>query len=81
MMMILGKGVLKKRNKVTEELCNFIKIAIWHGCSPVNLLLSCKFQNNLLICNNKRSIILRNYLLRLNISVYTTEIFERLLLS
>ena len=45
----LRKGVLKICNKFTGEhpcrsvvsirlLCNFIKIALWHGCSPVNLL-------------------------------------------
>ena len=44
-----GKGVLKIRSKFTgEHLCrseisiksqsNFIKIALWHGGSPVNLL-------------------------------------------
>ena len=44
----LGKGVLKICNKFTEEhLCqseisiklqsNFIEIALWHGCSPLNL--------------------------------------------
>ena len=45
----LGKGVLKIFSKFTGEnpcrkvisiklLCNFTEIAIWHGCSPVNLL-------------------------------------------
>ena len=45
----LEKCVLKICGKFTEEhpcwsgisiklLCNFIEIAIWHGCSPVNLL-------------------------------------------
>ena len=45
----LGKGVLKICSKFTGEhpcrsvisiklLCNFIKIALRHGCSPVNLL-------------------------------------------
>ena len=44
-----GKGVLKICSKFTGEhpyqsvisiklLCNFIEIALWHGCSPVNLL-------------------------------------------
>ena len=44
----LGKGVLKICSKFTGEhpcrstiwinlLCNFIGIALWHGCSPVNL--------------------------------------------
>ena len=43
------KGVLKICSKFTGEhpcrcaisiklLCNFIEIALWHGCSPVNLL-------------------------------------------
>ena len=43
------KNVLKIRSKYTREhpcrsmisiklLCNFIEIALWHGCSPVNLL-------------------------------------------
>ena len=47
--MFLRKGVLKICSKVTGEhpcrsaisiklLCNFIKIALRHGCSPVNLL-------------------------------------------
>ena len=47
--MFLGKGVLKICSKFTGEhlyqsvisirlLCNFIEIALWHGCSPVNLL-------------------------------------------
>ena len=47
--MFLGKGILKICSKFTGEhlcgsafsikfLCNFIKIALWHGCSPVNLL-------------------------------------------
>ena len=46
---LLEKGVLKIRSKFTEEhpcqstisiklLCNFIDIAFWHECSPVNLL-------------------------------------------
>ena len=45
----LGKGVLKMCSKFTGEhpaqsviltklLCNFIEIALWHRCSPVNLL-------------------------------------------
>ena len=45
----LGKGVLKISSKFTGEHpcrsaisiklpCNIIKIALWHGCSPVNLL-------------------------------------------
>ena len=45
----LGKGVLKTCKKFTGEhpsrsvisinlLCNFIEIALRHGCSPVNLL-------------------------------------------
>ena len=45
----LRKGLLKIRSKFVEEhpcrsaisvklLCNFIKIALWHGCSSVNLL-------------------------------------------
>ena len=45
----LGKSVLKTCIKFTGEhscqsaisvklLCNFIEIALWHGCSPVNLL-------------------------------------------
>ena len=45
----LQKGVLKICSKFTGEhpcqsaistklLCNFIKIALWHGCSPANLL-------------------------------------------
>ena len=45
----LRKGVLKTYCKFTGEhpcrsvisinlLCNFIKIALWHVCSPVNLL-------------------------------------------
>ena len=45
----LGKGVLKICRKFTGEhpcrsvtsiklFCNFIKITLWHGCSPVNLL-------------------------------------------
>ena len=45
----LGKGVLKICSKLTREhpcrsaisinlLCNFIEIALWHGCSRVNLL-------------------------------------------
>ena len=47
--MFLGKNVLKIRSKFTgEQPCqsaisiklrnNFIEIAFWHGCSPVNLL-------------------------------------------
>ena len=47
--MFLSKGVPKICSKFTGEhpcrsaisitlLCNFIKIALWHGCSPVNLL-------------------------------------------
>ena len=47
--MFLEKGVLKKCSKFTGEhpcrstisiklLCNFIEIALRHGCSPVNLL-------------------------------------------
>ena len=46
--MFCEKGVLKICNKFTGEhpcqiaisiklLCNFIEIALWHGCSPVNL--------------------------------------------
>ena len=46
---LLGKGVLKICSKFTgEHPCqnaisiklqnNFIEIALWHGCSPVNLL-------------------------------------------
>ena len=46
----LGKGVLKIRRKFAGEhpsrsvisiklQCNFIEITLWHGCSPVNLLL------------------------------------------
>ena len=45
----LGKGVLKICSKFigehpcrsaisTKLLCSFIEIALWHGCSPVNLL-------------------------------------------
>ena len=45
----LGKGVLKIYNKCTGEhpsqseisiklICNFIEIALRHGCAPVNLL-------------------------------------------
>ena len=45
----LRKGLLKIRSKFIEEhpcqsaisiklLCNFIEIALWHGCSSVNLL-------------------------------------------
>ena len=45
----LGKGVLKICIKFGGEhpcrsvisitsLCNFIEIALWHGCSPVNLI-------------------------------------------
>ena len=45
----LGKGILKIYSKFTGEqpcqsaisikfLCNFIKITLWHGCSPVSLL-------------------------------------------
>ena len=44
----LIKGVLKICSKFTGEhpyrsvisiklLCNFIEIALWHGCSPANL--------------------------------------------
>ena len=47
--LFLGKGVLKTCNKLTREhpyggvisiklLCSFIKIALRHGCSPVNVL-------------------------------------------
>ena len=47
--MFLGKGALEICSKVTgEHSCqsaisiklqsNFIEIALWHGCSPVNLL-------------------------------------------
>ena len=47
----LGKGVLKIYIKFTGEhswrsaisvklLCKFIEIALWHECSPVNLLYS-----------------------------------------
>ena len=47
---VLGEGVLKICSKFTGEhpcrkvisiklLCNFIKITLRHGCSPVNLLL------------------------------------------
>ena len=46
---LLGKGVLKLCSKFTGEhpcrsvisiklLCNFIEIALWHRCSPANLL-------------------------------------------
>ena len=45
---LLEKGVLKVCSKFTLEhpcrivisikLCNFIEIALWHGCYPVNLL-------------------------------------------
>ena len=46
--MFCEKGVLKICSKFTGEhpcrsaisiklLCNFIEIALWHGCSPVNL--------------------------------------------
>ena len=46
---VLGKGVQKKCNKFTgEHPCrsaisiklqsNFIEMALWHGCSPLNLL-------------------------------------------
>ena len=45
---ILTKGVLKRCSEFTEHLCRivipiklqskFIKITLWHGCSPVNLL-------------------------------------------
>ena len=46
---LLGKGVLKICSKFTGEhsfrsvisiklLCSFIKITLWHGCSPVDLL-------------------------------------------
>ena len=39
----LGKGVLKicsklQHNTHTEVRNNFTEIALWHGCSPVNLL-------------------------------------------
>ena len=46
----LGKGVLKICGQFTEKyscrsvilikllLCNFINIALWHGCFPVNFL-------------------------------------------
>ena len=45
----LGKGVLKVCSKCSGEhpcrcmisiklLCNYIEIALWHGCSPINLL-------------------------------------------
>ena len=45
----LPRGVQKIRTNITEErtcgsaisiklLCNFIEIALWHGCSLVNLL-------------------------------------------
>ena len=40
----LGKGVLKICSKFTAEhpcrsmICNFTEIAIWHRCSPANLL-------------------------------------------
>ena len=45
----LVKGVLKTCSKFTRDhphesaisikvLCNFIEIALWHGCPPVNLL-------------------------------------------
>ena len=47
--MFLGKGVQKICNKFTGEYpcrsaisiklqSNFLEIALWHGCSPVNLL-------------------------------------------
>ena len=47
--MLLAKEVLKICSKLTGEhpcrgaisiklLCKFIEIALWHGCSPVNLL-------------------------------------------
>ena len=47
--MFLGKGVLKICSKFTAEhpcrsaisiklLCNFIEIALWYWCFPVNLL-------------------------------------------
>ena len=47
--MYLGKGVMKICGKFTGEhpcrgtisiklLSNFTEIALWHGCSPVNLL-------------------------------------------
>ena len=47
--MFLGKGVLKIWIKFTGEdpcqsviltklLCNFIEIALWFGCSPVNIV-------------------------------------------
>ena len=45
----LRKGVLKRCSQITRKhpyqsviskklTCNFIEIALWHGCSPVNLL-------------------------------------------
>ena len=40
----LGKDVVKICSKFTGEhpyrsaICNFIEIALWHGCSPVNSL-------------------------------------------
>ena len=51
--MFLEKGVLKTCSKFTGEhpcrsvisiklLCNFIEIALQHGCSPVNLLHICR---------------------------------------
>ena len=39
--MFLGKGVLKMRRKFTGEHpygIDFIEIALWHVCSPVNLV-------------------------------------------
>ena len=55
----LRKGVLRIYSKFTGEqpcrsaisvklLCNFIKITLWHGCSPVNVLhiSSTPFPNN-----------------------------------
>ena len=42
----LGKGILKLCSKLTGRilisiklLCNFIEITLWHGCSPLKMLL------------------------------------------
>ena len=100
---ILGKGVQKICSKLTGEHpcrniismkfpCNFIEIALWHGCSPVNLLYIFRtpFSKNisgwlLLIDSSKTFHIVDHLLLLKRLEMYfvnTTNLawFSRLLI-
>ena len=90
--MFLRKGILKICSEFTEEtpcrsaisiklLCNFIEIALRHGCSPVNLLhiFRTPFSRNTTGCLLLNLILIRENLLFYYLSASSSSKYHSLM--